>query len=461
MRALLSTGQRDRSRTLLTVLSAALAAATVAGTGVATAAAAQETARSNAEKAQKQAAAEAAAAKAHHKALLKWAKENPVVVTKARPEKTVIGPPTLVKASGSGSARVGGGSSRRRAVVDHHPQPPGPAAPARPEEHRLVTTLVHEPATAARVDTEHGAASWRALGTYVELRTTPDAVEAAAGLAARVLDEVDVACSRFRDDSDLVRANRAAGTPVEVSPVLVGAVRLALEAAAETDGLVDPLLGDLLVAAGYDRTFVLVPSDDPTPAALPVCRGRWQDVVVTDTTVCVPPGAALDLGATGKAFAADLVALSIADTLGVPVLAGVGGDLRVASPDDSVLDHPVEVGHSVADLDAGGASAVVRLGSGGLATSSVSARRWRRGGRQWHHVVDPRTGLPAQGPWRTVTALGRTAAAANAATTASIVLGAAAHDWLVDHHVAARLVDHDGRVVRTPAWTTSGLEETA
>jgi FAD:protein FMN transferase len=101
----------------------------------------------------------------------------------------------------------------------------------------------------------------------------------------------------------------------------------------------------------------------------------------------------------------------------------------------------------------------VRLGAGGLATSSVSARRWRRGGRQWHHVVDPRTGLPAQGPWRTVTALGRTAAAANAATTASIVLGDAAYAWLVDRQVAARLVDHDGHVTRTPAWTASGIEE--
>jgi thiamine biosynthesis lipoprotein len=101
----------------------------------------------------------------------------------------------------------------------------------------------------------------------------------------------------------------------------------------------------------------------------------------------------------------------------------------------------------------------VRLGSGGLATSSVSARRWRRGGRQWHHVVDPRTGLPTRGPVRTVTALGRTAAAANTATTASVVLGDAAYGWLVERDVAARLVGHDGCVVRTPAWSASGIEE--
>ena len=319
--------------------------------------------------------------------------------------------------------------------------------------------MVHEPATTATVDREGGAAAWRALGTYVELRTAPDAVEAATALAADVLHEVDVACSRFRDDSDLMRANRAAGHAVEVSPLLVGAVRVALEAAAETDGLVDPLLGDVLTAAGYDRTFSLVPADDPTPAALPRPGGSWQQVVVTESTVTVPRGAALDLGATGKAFAADLVALSIADALDVPVLVGVGGDIRVASPDDEVQDHLVLLGHSRAELEAGGPSAQVRLGSGGLATSSVSARRWRRGGLQWHHLVDPRTGLPAEGPLRTVTALGRTAAAANAATTASIVLGEAAYGWLADRRVAARLVHHDGTVTRTPAWLTSGLEE--
>ena len=109
MRALLSTGQRDRSRVVLTVLSGTLAAATVAGTGVATAAAAQETARTNAVKAHEKALKNAAAAKARHKALLKWAKDHPAVVTKDRPKKTVVGPSTLVKATAA--PRVGGTSS--------------------------------------------------------------------------------------------------------------------------------------------------------------------------------------------------------------------------------------------------------------------------------------------------------------------------------------------------------------
>jgi len=316
--------------------------------------------------------------------------------------------------------------------------------------------------TPPAVDRAHGAAAWRALGTHVDLRTEPDIVSEAVAIAVDVLDEVDRACSRFRDDSDLGLANRAAGHPVRVSPVLVGAVRVALEAAEETDGLVDPTLGAVLFGSGYDRTFALVPADDPSPAALPLRRASWREVHVTDTTVTVPPGGALDLGATGKAFAADLVAHAVLDALGSPVLVGVGGDIRAVTPDDDLgTAHPVVLGHSLADLSSGGASARIRLRTGGLATSSTSARRWRRGGRQWHHLVDPRSGGPASGPWRTVSALGRTAAAANTASTAAVVLGADAVTWLERRGVAARLVADGGEVVRTSAWTGLRLEEAA
>ena len=307
---------------------------------------------------------------------------------------------------------------------------------------------------------EHGAASWRAIGTYVDVRTTPEALERAVDLVAAVLEEVDEAYSRFRSDSDLSLVNAQPGMPVLVSPVLVGALRVALEAAHETDGIVDPTLGAVLQAAGYDRTYALVPSEDPSPAALPARRGSWRDVSVHDTTVSVPPGAVLDLGATGKAFAADLAALTVVEELGAPVLVSVGGDIRIAGPDaDPVPVQPVRLGHSLADLEDGDGSATVTVGAGGIATSSVSARRWRRGGRQWHHLVDPRTGGPADGPWRTVTALGHTAVAANTASTAAVVLGAEALGWLTARDVAARLVDHHGSVTRTPAWVAADIEE--
>ena len=119
---------------------------------------------------------------------------------------------------------------------------------------------------------------------------------------------------------------------------------------------------------------------------------------------------------------------------------------------------PVAIAHTPAELEAERTLATVVLRHGGLATSSVAARRWVRGGRQWHHLIDPRTGAPAEGPWATVTALGHTCAAANTASTAAMVLGDAAYDWLVEHDVPALLADRDGALQRTPAWQLAAVE---
>ncbi len=305
------------------------------------------------------------------------------------------------------------------------------------------------------------APSWTALGTTVELRV-PQALAADAVHRSRaVLAEVDAACSRFRPDSDLNIVNARAGRAVRVSPVLVAAVRVALEAARETNGMVDPTLGVLLATAGYDRTFDLVPGRQHGAADVPVHRARWQDIDVTDETVCIPE-AGLDLGATGKAFAADLLALTLAAEFGAPVLVSIGGDVRVVAGGEPTA-YNITIDHTLAAAAQSAAEGVrhLTLHDGGLATSSSAARRWQRGGRAWHHVLDPRTGSPAAGPWRTVTALGHTAAAANTASTAALVLGADAVPWLTERGVAARLVGHDDRVVTTADWPAGPITEGA
>src|SRR5207244_1770775 len=94
----------------------------------------------------------------------------------------------------------------------------------------------------------------------------------------------------------------------------------------------------------------------------------------------------------------------------------------------------------------------VRFSGGGLATSSVTCRRWVRADRTMHHIIDPRTGMPADGPWRTVTVAAATCAEANAAATAAIVAGADAPSWLAGHGLLARLINHDGKITRTCGW---------
>ena len=294
-----------------------------------------------------------------------------------------------------------------------------------------------------------GTATWRALGTYVHLSTERSAVLGPARqIAIRLLADVDRACSRFRSDSDLVRANARAGAWTSVDPMLVQAIDAAMEAAAQTDGLVDPTLGHSLEAVGYDRDIALIPaaSSDPAGIPLPARGGAWREILVDpEGAVRVPPGCALDLGATAKAWATDLIADSIAAEFDSTVVISLGGDLAVAGPGG----WPVAISETIDDL---GDQEIVHLPYGGLATSSTAARRWIRGGVIRHHLLDPRTGEPTRGPWRTVTATGATCLAANTASTAAIVLGDKAVDWLNARDIPARLVDPAGRIVRTPRW---------
>lgn len=294
------------------------------------------------------------------------------------------------------------------------------------------------------------ATSWRALGTYVYLCGDADTLVDATRIAADVLETVDKTYSRFRSDSELMTLYRRSGEDVPVSPLLHAAVRVALEAAEESEGLLDPTMGSQLVAAGYDRTFTRVPTTSSAAVDLPVRTSSWRAVVLGEGTLRLPARTLLDLGATGKAFAADLIAASLEAELGRAFLVSVGGDLRITA---SRAAAPYAV--AVADTEAGlSGDQVYRISltQGALATSSIAARQWHRDGRRWHHIIDPRTGEPAAGPWRTVTAYGHTAVGANTASTTALILGKAALGWLVQRSVAARLVSHDGVVTTTPLW---------
>ena len=153
-------------------------------------------------------------------------------------------------------------------------------------------------------------------------------------MLAADLADLDAACSRFRADSELVALDRADGPPVRLSPLLAGAVAVALRAAELTDGDVDPTVGEAIVAAGYDRDFSLVPPDGPALNLAVRAVPGWRQVHLDPATrtLAMPPGTRLDLGATAKAWAADLAAARITGELGCGVLVGLGGDIAVAGP---------------------------------------------------------------------------------------------------------------------------------
>jgi thiamine biosynthesis lipoprotein len=166
--------------------------------------------------------------------------------------------------------------------------------------------------------------------------------------------------------------------------------------------------------------------------------------------IALPAGVRLDLGATAKAWAADRAAAAAARAAGCGALVSLGGDVATAggAPEGGWRIH-------VTDDHRSGPSApgqTVSIEGGGLATSSTAVRRWRHDGHTMHHILDPRTGSPARGPWRTVSIAAASCADANIASTAALIRGARAPRWLAELGLPARLVDCGGAVRVLAGW---------
>jgi thiamine biosynthesis lipoprotein len=269
--------------------------------------------------------------------------------------------------------------------------------------------------------------------------TDPSTLRAARRLVSDELNAVERACSRFRTDAEIRALHLAAGRTVRVSPLLAELIAVSLRAAERTDGDVDPTVGSAMVRLGRRRDLSRLPACGGAIVAQRPVPG-WQQVRLVDRDATLPVGVLLDLGATAKAHAADRCAQLVARVYGTGVLVGLGGDVATAGPAPAggwrvqLHEHPV----STVTLAAGGA----------LATSNIASR----GGRAPHHILDPRTGQPAAPVWRSVSVAAGSCLAANTASTAALVRGHEAQDWLRQQGTPARLIGASGDVLTVGDW---------
>jgi thiamine biosynthesis lipoprotein len=269
---------------------------------------------------------------------------------------------------------------------------------------------------------------WSAFGCEVVVggEVPPDELD-----SVRSLFELhDRIFSRFRPDSELTFVNGSPAAHVRVSDVFASMVGCALAAARASGGLVDPTLGRALLAAGYDGDFAAIGESD-APAGPPVASGL-TGVRLTGRLLSRPPGLLLDLNGVVKSRTVDQ-ALGLAPSA---VFVSAGGDMAARSPVDVELP--------------GGE--VVCLRRGGLATSSTERRRWRRGGKWQHHLIDPHTGFPSRSKWQEVTVCAESCLQADVAAKTGLLAGPRGPGWLIGYGLPGRLRAPGGAVVYTPAW---------
>lgn len=261
----------------------------------------------------------------------------------------------------------------------------------------------------------------------------------------------DAALSRFRADSELTALNDDPRPVVPASELLRRAVRAGLWAAERTGGLVDPTLLGAIVAAGYSESragvepvplvdaLALAPERRP---ASPREEAEWRLIEVDDAagTIRRPPGVGFDTGGSGKGLAADLLAERLRGYSRYVV--DCGGDVRVGGFATQLDPFPVHARHPI-DAEA---AAIFYVAAGGIASSGVDTRIWRRSdGTFAHHLLDPSTGEPAWTGLVGVTALGRDALEAETLSKVALLSGPDRARRLLSER-GGMLVDETGSV---------------
>jgi thiamine biosynthesis lipoprotein len=277
--------------------------------------------------------------------------------------------------------------------------------------------------------------------------------EQAVEVARQTFEEVEASLSRFRPDSELCALNRAAGSPFRASPLLLRAVSLAVDAAKATDGIFDPSVLPALEAAGYDRSFEQLTRGAVSVLAPPPVRDyRAIRLDFSTSTIALDVGQRIDLGGIGKGMAVDL---ALGATANLPDRCiNAGGDVAVRGAASAGEGWTIELEDS-GDLPGGEAPLSITIADSGVATSTITRRSWKRGASQYHHLIDPRTGLPSTSPFRTVTAVARSCVEADVAAKTALLLGEDGLAFLDSQGMHGFAVRRDGSAAATSHWPWS------
>jgi len=296
---------------------------------------------------------------------------------------------------------------------------------------------------------------FRAMGTTVSLLLPENQGELGMQIVRTLFREWEQALSRFLPESELSQLNQHAGTPVAISDLLYHVLATALTAAQATQGVYDPAMLDQLVQLGYDRTFDDLPAVRFEPIIPGEPGGGWRGIRVDPIRqrVTLPAGIKLDFGGIAKGMAVDAALEQLRQNGFSPALVNAGGDLAVLGLPPAEEQWQI----SILGRDQ---FWTIPLRQGAIATSGIARRHWWQGQTLRHHLLDPRTGLPAQSDLWSVTVVTDRCEQAEVAAKVAFILGSEqGADFLRRHRIAGLLLRGDGTWQTVEPWPVHLLKE--
>ncbi len=249
---------------------------------------------------------------------------------------------------------------------------------------------------------------FRAMNTNIQMVAEGKADQLAEGFerAKRFIQESEARFSRFLDTSELSALNRSSGRWFQASADLFEVIRLARRFFHATRGLFDPSVLPDLKRVGYDRSMDLLRQEGATPLLETILAGERAsfseiDLDEVDLKIRLPEGISIDLGGIAKGWIAEQAAVILSGY--APLCAvNAGGDMSLMGLPEGEAHWPVELDDPFQPEDT---LTNLQVEPGGVATSTVTKRTWKQGEIQRHHLIDPRSGEPAETQWVSVTVM--------------------------------------------------------
>ncbi len=293
---------------------------------------------------------------------------------------------------------------------------------------------------------------FRAMNTDVFFAAEGSLAQLTPGFekAKQFIDESERRFTRFSEYSELSQLNRSAGTWFHASPDLLQVILLAEYSVKQTQGLFDPSILPDLQRIGYDRTMDLILAEGvffpPTPT--PRQRTPFDGIVIRpdESLICLPPGLLLDLGGIAKGWIAEQAAAILAEYSPASGVSA-GGDMYLSGLPQGMDSWPVSLDDP---RHPGETLTVLNIPPGAVATSSITKRAWKQGEKQRHHLIDPRTGEPAETDWLSVTVIAEHTDLCEVFAKALLIAGSRESQRIAQNaEIAFIAVNRDGQLVGT------------
>ncbi len=266
--------------------------------------------------------------------------------------------------------------------------------------------------------------NFRAMNSEIVLAAEGEALHVESGFAVvkKFIDTSEKRFTRFSSQSELSQLNRWAGAWFHASPELFEVVKTAKLYFKKTNGLFDPSILTYLKNAGYVRSMDEIRRLGTVPGLvshLPISVSTFACVELneTNTSIRLPADLQIDLGGIAKGWIAERAAQLLSQYTSACAV-NAGGDMFLVGYPQGMdywevgLEDPRDPQVDITTL---------LLQEGAVATSSVAKRIWKQGTTPRHHLIDPRTGEPADSLWLSVTVLAPQAAAAETFAKAFLI----------------------------------------